>query len=477
MTDGQAVAGKRLAPGPKGHFLVGSLPEIRRDNAQTFLDGWRQYGDVVRYPGAFDIYCIAHPDHVQYILQTNHMNYKHPPFLNRKLTEIVGQGLVTTEGDYWKSQRRLAQPIFHRKRITDFGTIMTDSAARMIAGWQTNLETGKPLEVRKAMMHISLDVLARAIFGADWTKELEVMEPAVTVANEHADKRLLSLIDLPLFLPLPRFLRFKKAKRTFDAIVYRLIAERRKTGPDERSDLTSMFIQAKDEDTGEGMTDEQVRDQLMTFLMAGHETVSAGLAWVWYLLSMNPAARDRVHAEVDTVLGDRTPTAEDVPKLEYISMVIDETLRLYPPLFVIPRTPIKPDVIGGYDIPAGSTFVALCPYVTHRHPEFWENPEGFDPERFTPERSKGRHRFAYFPFGGGPRKCIGDYFGLMTMQLVVAMVAQRFRLDMVPGFPVSPQPAISLRPRHGLLMNVESRSDRPGQRTENTEGVLPRTTA
>jgi cytochrome P450 len=210
----------------------------------------------------------------------------------------------------------------------------------------------------------------------------------------------------------------------------------------------------------------------MTFLMAGHETVSAGLAWVWYLLSKNPDARNRVHAEVDQVLGERTPTAEDLPKLPYISMVIDETMRLYPPLFVIPRTPITPDVIGGYDIPAGSTFVALCPYVTHRHTAFWENPEGFDPERFTPERSKGRHRFAYFPFGGGPRKCIGDYFGLMTMQLVVAMVAQRYRLDLVPGFPVSPQPAISLRPRHGLQMIVEPRTTTPrGRPAEQAQGV------
>ncbi|CAN5388285.1 hypothetical protein BH23ACT7_BH23ACT7_26100 [soil metagenome] len=458
-----ATAGRRIAPGPRGHFLVGSLPEIRKDNAQTFLDGWREYGDIVRYPGAFDIYCIAHPDHVKHILQDNHRNYKHPPFLNRKLREIVGDGLVTTEGDYWRSQRRLTQPAFHRQRIATYGTLMTDETALMLDGWREPAERGETVDMRVQMMHISLTILAKALFGADWSEQLAVMEPAVTVANTHADRRLLSLVDLPLSLPLPAFRRFNEAKRTFDAIVYGLIAERRRSGEDT-GDLTSMLLAARDEETGAGMTDTQVRDELMTFLMAGHETVSAGLSWVWYLLSKNPDAWERVCAEVDEVLDGRVPTVDDLPQLRYVRMVVDETLRLYPPLFVIPRTPLEPEEIGGYDIPAGNTFIALCPYVTHRHPEFWENPEGFDPERFTPERSAGRHRFAYFPFAAGPRKCIGDYFGLMEMQFVVAMVAQRYRPDLVAGFPVSPQPAISLRPRHGLLMTLSprSRERRPG---------------
>lgn len=455
-----AVISTRTAPGPKGHFIVGTLPELRKDNAQMFLDGFRQYGDVVRYPGAFDIYCIAHPDHVRYILQENHRNYKHPPFLNKKLREIVGDGLVTTEGDYWRQQRRLAQPAFHRQRIAGYATMMTETTQTMLDTWDRFAQSGKPVDMRSEMMHISLSILAKAIFGADWSKEIAVMEPAVTIANEHADSRLLAFIDLPLSVPLPRFRRFKKTMATFDDIVYRLITERRRTNEDT-GDLTSMLIQARDEETGEGMTDRQIRDELMTFLMAGHETVSAGLAWVWYLLSTHPNIARKVRAEVDTVLGDRVPTVEDIPNLKWVSMVIDETMRLYPPLFVIPRTPIVDDEIGGYRIPSGSTFIALCPYVTHRHPDFWENPEGFDPERFTPERSAGRHRFAYFPFAAGPRKCIGDYFGLMEMQVIVAMVMQRYRVDLVQGFPVSPQPALSLRPRHGLQMHVATRTDRP----------------
>ncbi|HUG83875.1 MAG TPA: cytochrome P450, partial [Euzebya sp.] len=193
----------------------------------------------------------------------------------------------------------------------------------------------------------------------------------------------------------------------------------------------------------------------------GHETVSAGMSWVWYLLSLNPDVTERVAAEVDEVLGDRAPQPEDIPKLVYTGQVIDETMRLYPPLFVQPRTPLEPEVIRGYHIPAGSTFLALCPYVTHRHREFWDNPEGFDPDRFAPAKAKERHRFAYFPFGGGPRKCIGDQFALVQMKVITAMTLQRYRLDLAPGFPVTPQPAISLRPRHGLQMRIRDRERVP----------------
>jgi cytochrome P450 len=444
-----------LAPAPPGVPFFGSLPKIRKDNAQTFLEGWRAYGDVVRYPvGLFDIYCVAHPDDVKHILQSNHQNYKHPEFLNRKLREIVGDGLVTTEGDYWRSQRRLCQPAFHRQRIASYCTLMTDTTSEMLDTWKPFVDSGEPIDMRSEMMHISLSILAKALFGADWTQELKVMEPVVTVANEHADRRLLTAVDMPLWMPFPKYRQFLKARETFDEIVYGLIRERRADGEDH-GDLTSMLLSAKDEETGETMSDTQVRDELMTFLMAGHETVSAGLAWVWYLLSKNPECWDRVVEEVTTVLDGRVPTIDDLPNLKYVSMVIDETMRLYPPLFVLPRTPIEGEMIGGYYIPSGSTFLALCPYVTHRHTDFWDNPEGFEPERFTPERVKERHRFAYFPFAAGPRKCIGDYFALIEMQIIVAMVAQRYRPDLLPGFPVTPQPAISLRPRHGLQMTVK----------------------
>lgn len=446
-----------LAPTPPGVPFIGNLPELRKDNALTFLRGYAAIGDVVRYPiGPFDIYCLAHPDDVQHILQANHKNYVHPPFLNRKLGEIVGNGLTTIEGDEWRAMRRLSQQAFHRQVVSDYVALFTETTAAMLDTWEPKARSGEYVDVRREMVHISLNNLARALFGADWSEQVAVMEPAVTIANQHADRRLLTAIDLPLWMPFPAYRRFLRARDSVDRIIYQLIGERR-AASEHGTDLTSLLVQARDEETGATMSDVQARDQIMTFLMAGHETVSAGMSWVWYLLSINPECAARVVAEVDEVLGDRAPTVDDIPKLQYVSQVIAESMRLYPPLFVLPRTPLEGEVIRGYFIPSGSTFIALCPYVTHRHRDFWDNPEGFDPDRFEPAKVKERHRFAYFPFGGGPRKCIGDQFGLTLMRVIVAMTVQRYRLDLAPGFPVHPQPAISLRPRHGLLMRIRTR--------------------
>jgi cytochrome P450 len=448
-----------LAPSPPGAPLIGNLPEIRKDNALTFLRGYEALGDVVRYPiGPFDIYCLAHPDDVQHILQANHKNYQHPPFLNRKLGEIVGDGLTTIEGEHWRTMRRLSQQAFHRQVVSDYVELFTQTTAEMLDTWGPKVRSGEYVDMRKEMVHISLNSLARALFGADWSEQVAVMEPAVTIANQHADRRLLTAVDLPLWIPFPSYRRFLRARDAVDQIIYQLIRERRASAT-QGTDLTSLLVNAQDEETGATMTDVQARDQIMTFLMAGHETVSAGMSWVWYLLSTNPDCAARVVDEVEDVLDGRDPTVEDLPRLEYISRVIDESMRLYPPLFVLPRTPLQGEVIRGYYIPSGTTFIALCPYVTHRHKEFWDNPEGFDPDRFEPANVKQRHRFAYFPFGGGPRKCIGDQFGLIEMRVIVAMTVQRYRLELAPGFPVYPQPAISLRPRHGLLMRIRDRED------------------
>lgn len=447
----------RLAPAPRGVPFIGNLPELRKDNALTFLRGYESLGDVVRYPiGPFDIYCLAHPEDVQHILQSNHKNYQHPPFLNRKLGEIVGNGLTTIEGEEWRTMRRLSQQAFHRQILSDYVDLFTATTAEMLETWGPKVRSGEYVDMRREMVHISLNNLARALFGAEWSDQVAVMEPAVTIANEHADRRLLTAVDLPLWMPFPSYRRFLRARGAVDEIIYQLIRERR-AASEHGTDLTSLLVKAKDEETGAVMTDVQARDQIMTFLMAGHETVSAGMSWVWYLLSTNPDCAARVQEEVDRVLGGRPPTVDDIPKLQYISQVIDESMRLYPPLFVLPRTPLEGEEIRGYYIPSGSTFIALCPYVTHRHKEFWDNPEGFDPDRFEPAKVKDRHRFAYFPFGGGPRKCIGDQFGLVQMRVIVAMTVQRYRLDLAPGFQVAPQPAISLRPRNGLLMSIHDR--------------------
>jgi cytochrome P450 len=445
-----ATLTRRVPPGPRGHPILGSVVDIQRDNVQTFMDAFRRYGDIVHFRGPLTFNLLIHPDYVKHVLHDNNRNYQRPTFVSDKLKTIVGDGLVANEGDVWLRSRRLAQPAFHRQKISAFATMMTDTTAEMLDTWQRR-PAGERFDIKSAMMHLTLTNQAKALFKADWGKHVAALEPAVAVALSQTFTRLTSPID-PQRFPLPGTRTFNKALETLDQLIYPMIAERRRTAStDESPDLMTLLIQARDEETGDVLNDRQVRDEVTGFFIAGHETVSSALTWTWYLLSMNPEAWYRVVAEVQQVLGDRTPTMDDLPRLEYITMVLNEAMRLYPPIWVLMRSPQEDDQVGDYDLPAGST-VVLCPYVTHRHPGFWENPEGFDPERFTPERSANRHRMAYFPFAAGPRKCVGESFAMMELQLVVAMVAQRFRLDLVPGQLVFPQPTISLRPRDPLLM-------------------------
>lgn len=444
---------RRLPPGPAGVPVLGNARELRADIIQTILDGWRAHGDIVRFriPGVA-IYVLGHPDYAKHVLQDNHQNYPKIPMVDNKFKRVSGEGLLTSGGSFWLRQRRIMQPVFHRQRIAGYAKLMTDATQRVLDRWAGAAQSGQALDMRVEMMRLSLDVMARALFTADMTRQADIIGQAVTVEFEYLHKRLNALLDVPLKVPIASNRRFVEARASLDAIVYPLIAERRRSGEDT-GDFLSMLLQVRDEETGEGMTDLQVRDELTTFIFAGHETVSTGLTWVWYLLSKHPTAWRRLREEVEEVLAGRVPTIDDLPKLRYTSMVIDESMRIYPPLWLIARTPLKDDEIAGYHVPKG-TFVFCPPYVIHRHPDFWPNPEGFEPERFDPERSAGRHKYAYFPFGNGPRKCIGDYFGLVEMQLVVAMITQRYRLDLVPGHPVIAEPAISLRAREGMLMTL-----------------------
>jgi cytochrome P450 len=426
----------------------------------TFLAAQRNYGDVVRFRGPLAVSLLSHPDHVDHVLHQNHRNYRHPDFEIQKLKPTFRNGLVTSQGDFWRRQRRLAQPAFHRRRIAAFASVMTDTTAELLERWEPQAREGGVLDIRPVMQRLTLEILMRAMFSADWGAEAETVMEAVTIANEHTNRRLLAPVNPPDWIPLPSTRRFLATREAVDALVYRLIAERRRSGED-KADLLSQLLGARDEDTGESMSDEQLHDELISMIFAGHETVSLGLTWTWYLLATAPPVLRRLQQEVAEVLEGRTPTADDVPNLAYTTMVIEEALRLYPPIWLVPRAPIEDDEVGGYRLRAG-TMVFLCPYVTHRHRDFWEEPEGFDPERFTPERSAGRPRYAWFPFGGGPRQCIGAPFALLEMQLVVAMMAQRYRLTLLPGHPIALEPMVTLRPRHGMLMTVSKVGDVAG---------------
>jgi cytochrome P450 len=443
-------------PGPRGNLLLGSVRDIQRDNIRTFMDAWRRYGDVVHFRGPLKINLVVHPDGVQHVLRDNYANYRRPEFVADKLKTIVGDGLVAAEGDRWACARQNSQPAFHPDLTNDSVRIFTESTARMLEHWEVAAGQGLPLDVKSEMMHLSLANLGQALFRANWSERASTVEPIVALALARTHRRLTSPVD-PQRFPLPSTRAFRDGLATLDRIIYEVIAERRHAG--DGSDLVSVLLGVRDRRTGAPLTDRQVRDELIGFFIAGHETVSSALSWAWYLLSKNPESWRRVCDEVDRVLGGRTPTADDVPKLEYTTRVLLEAMRLYPPIFVLMRTPLEDAVVGGHRLPAGSN-VVLCPYVTHRHPDFWPNPEGFDPDRFTPERAAGLHRMAYFPFSGGARKCIGNRFAMTQMPLVVAMVAQRFHVNLVPGAEVVPEPAISLRPRDPVMVTLERMSRR-----------------
>jgi cytochrome P450 len=305
------------------------------------------------------------------------------------------------------------------------------------------------------MMRLTLKIVSVALFSTDISADADRLGQAVRETFEHVSYRMNHAFSLPESVPTRRNRRFKQSLRLLDEMVFGLINRRRRTGED-KGDLLAMLLAARDEDTGEGMSNQQLRDEVMTLILAGHETTGAALSWTWYLLSQNPEARSKLQAELDNELNGRTPAFEDLDRLAYNRMVFAESMRLYPPAWGLPREAIGDDTLGGHHIPARS-LVNLSQWVTHRHPDFWEKPEQFDPERFTPERSEGRPRFAYFPFGAGARQCIGNNFALMEAQLALATLAQRFTLDLVPGHPVEPDPTFTLRARHGMMMRIKER--------------------
>ncbi len=443
--------------GPAGHFLLGILPETRRDVLGFLLRTFHEYGDVARYRlGTFTSHLISHPDGVRRVLQENVKNYTKHHFSYGMMRRVVGNGLLTSEGSLWLRQRRLAQPAFHKQRIAAMGRLMVEATRKMLEHWEAHAPSGQPLLIGEEMMRLTLRIVGDALFGTNVDPHVssEVAQ-AFNVLNEQVVTRFRTFRLLPPVLPTRYDREFRQAISTLDSIVQTLITERRRRGEDT-GDLLSMFILARDDETGEQMDDKQLRDEVLTMLLAGHETTATALSWAWALLEQNPQEEARLHAELDEVLGGRLPTVEDIPRLAFTRQVVEETLRLYPSAYIISRKVEEDDVIGGYRIPGG-TLVDVSPYVTHRHPEFWDEPEAFRPERFSPEQTARRPRFAYFPFLGGPRQCIGNAFALMEAQLILATVAQRFRPRSAPGYQLVPEPLITLRPRGGLPMLLERR--------------------
>jgi enediyne biosynthesis protein E7 len=454
---------RKIAPGPRGDLLVGNLRAFRRDVLALMLESARDYGDVVRFHlGPFVVHLVNHPDHVEQVLRTHARNYDKATRSSSKIRSISGDSLLTSNSEVWQRQRRLMQPSFHHQRIAGLAGKMIRFTAAMLQRWQANLAEGQPLDVASEMMRLTYTIVGKTLLGADIGGDSAVVEHAMDTMLTHTYRRWGNIIDLPTFIPTPGNLRFQRALQTVDEIVYRIIAEHRSgigDGSSMNSDLLSMLLQVRDEQTGQGLSDSELRNETITFLLAGHETTANALSWTFYLLSQNPDVERQLRAELSTVLGDRTPSVEDLPRLTFTTMVIQEAMRLYPPIWAIERRAIADDLIAGFHIPAGSS-VVISPYVLHRHEDFWPHAEQFDPTRFDPTRldparSSSRPR-AYIPFGSGPRFCIGNEFAMMEARLIVPMVIQACHLELVPGHPVEPQPGITLRLRHGLRMTARA---------------------
>ena len=442
----------RLPPGPRGVPILGMLPALRRDPLHAFMDAAVRFGDVAFFKiGSRRGYLITNPSDVRHVLQDNARNYRKSP-LYQKLRASLGDGLLTSEGAFWLRQRRIAQPAFHRQRIETLAGVMADAAAETAAHWKTLAAQRHPVEIGNEMMRLTRTVVLRSLLGGDLGPYAATIDAAWATINQQIAESFWSL-GITDWLPTPRKRRFHAARAVLHGAVDHLIQERRRHGS-ETPDLLSMLIAARDEETGESMTDLQIRVEVTTFLLAGQETTALALTWLWYLLSQHESPRQRLAEELDGVLRGRRPEYSDLANLPYTRMVIDETMRLYPPAWGFSRQALEDDRLGGYELPRG-WLAFVIPYVLHRLPAYWEDAEQFEPERFSPERSADRAKFVYVPFGAGPRQCIGNHFALIEMLLVVATLAQRFSLRLVPGHRVEPNALITLRPRFGMPMFID----------------------
>lgn len=457
MTKTMTASGTKVrqAPGPQRNLLMNAMFGSRNgDTIASYMDLWREYGDLARMKiGPMAIHLIVHPDHVRHVLVERVDNY--PKGLSHdKLRIALGNGLLTSENPLWKYQRKLMQPTYTPKGIAQFGDIMVDSADQMLARWRVRNNPDRALVVNQEMMRLAMSVISRSMFGIDISEDFKDAGHALMTILEFAAARSMSFIDPPLFVPTPMNRGFKQALETIDGFLYGIIRERKQQAPGD--DLLSLLMTARDQETGAVMDEKQLRDEVLITFFAGHETTAQLLTWTWYLLSKHPHVEEKLHAEVDTVLNGRRPGLDDVPNLVYTRQILDETLRLYSPVAITARDPLADDVIDGCLIPGGS-MVTVMPFITHRHPEFWDNPEGFMPERFEPAEVKKRPRYAYYPFGAGPRICIGQHFALLEATLILAELAQHYRLKLVPGLWVAPQFMGTLRPSRDVLMTLEER--------------------
>jgi cytochrome P450 len=459
MTVGSQEEEVRIAPGPRGVPLIGSALDLKRDILGTLHRAMLEYGDVVRFvvgpPGLRTIvYGLFHPDGVQHVLASGSGNFCKDDPVFREIRAIFGDGLLTSNGDRWRRQKRLIQPVFTPKRVAGYVSMMCEEVARVAERWAGVVQQGATVDLNADMTHLTLRVVGRALFGSDIDDAIPVLESSMPFLSERAIQRGLSPVRIPTAWPTPANRLAQRARQALYGVVDDLIALRR-AAPKGSEDLLNLLLEAQDPEGGTGLHDDEVRNQVLIFLLAGHEPTATSLSFILHLLGRHPDVQNRVHEEIQDVLGGRMPTLKDVGALTYTTMVVKEAMRLYPGAYATARLTVDDNEIDGFAIPAGCA-VAVSAWVTHRHPEFWEEPERFDPERFSAEREASRHRYAYFPFGGGPRACIGSHFSMLESVIVTAALVQSYRFASPPR-PVPLLTGIALRPRSAMPCHISPR--------------------
>lgn len=446
-----------VPPGPKGAPVIGSLLDLRRNPVDFLMRAARAYGDIVYFKlGAQEVFLLNDPELIKDVLVTNSKNFIKSRGL-QMAKAVLGEGLLTSEGEFHRRQRRLAQPAFHRQRIAGYAEVMVTYGAKLRERWHN----GQTLNMAEEMMQVTLAIVAKTLFDADVESEARDIGQSLTAVMKTFNRVTLPFPQLINKLPLPSNFRFAKALQRLDSTIYRIINERRKSRED-RGDLLSMLLMAQDEEgDGTGMTDKQVRDECMTLFLAGHETTANALTWTWYLLSQHPEVEAKFHDEIDSLLAGRLPNFEDVPKLKYTTMIFAEAMRLYPPAWTLGRQVLNDYPLGKFVARKGA-IILMSQYVMHHTERYYPEPFQFDPERWTEEAQAARPKFSYFPFGGGSRLCIGEPFAWTEGALLLATIAQHWQMRLAAGHPVEPRPIVTLRPKYGMKMLVQKRASGGG---------------
>jgi cytochrome P450 len=451
-----ATRALRSPPGPPRRATFGLLRKLIGDRLALMSTAANEYGDAVRMAiGPKTLYFFNHPDYAKHVLADNSANY-HKGIGLVQARRALGDGLLTSEGELWRKQRRTIQPVFQHKRIAQQAGVVAGEAAKLVGRLRAH-DGGEPVDVLQEMTGLTLGVLGKTLLDADLAA-FDAIGHSFEAVQDQAMFEMVTLSMVPTWVPLPKQVRFRKARKELQRVVDHLVAERTaRSGADggDGDDVLSRLIASTRQEADSRVGETRMRDELITLLLAGHETTASTLGWTCHLLDRNPEVAERIRAEAIEVLGDREPVYEDLRKLAYTTMVVEEVMRLYPPVWILPREAQGDDEVGGYHVPAGSD-VLVSPYTLHRHPAFWDEPERFDPDRFAPDRVADRPRYAYIPFGAGPRFCVGSSLGMMEAVFVIAMIARELRLSTVAGYDVVPEPMLSLRVRGGLPMTVRS---------------------